>query len=286
MQENIDVREILETGLRLSVIGHLNGSYSLAAVNRHLAMALERVKPGAVRLEHIEGEPVHDLSGVPRAERAAIARLTARPVDDEGPSVEIVQHWPLWVPPHPCDLKLVSVAWEESLVPMEMVRKINEKFDGVLVWTRFVAKALINSGVKLPVRVIGCAPDLQPYLELGERRATEPRLQPPSTEKPFVFLHVSSCFPRKGVDSLLIAYAKAFRGDQPVRLIIKGFPNPHNDIARQVKLLQTRGLRLPDIVIINRDVPLAELLQLYWDADAMVLPNCVARGSTYLLRKR
>src|SRR5690242_5533413 len=170
----------MEAGLRLSVIGHLNGSYSLAAVNRRLALGLEKARPGSVRVEQIEGAPVGDLSRVPESERAAMTELATRQTDDEGPDVEIVQHWPLWISPHPCDLKLASVAWEESLVPLELVRQINENFDAVLVWTQFVAKALIDSGVRLPVRVIGCAPNLDAYIALGERRAKAPKRQQPN----------------------------------------------------------------------------------------------------------
>ena len=75
----------LERGLRFSVIGHMNGSYSLAAVNRRLALVLEEIGPGTVRVEQIEGQPVRDLSQVPAAERRAIAALAARERHEDGP---------------------------------------------------------------------------------------------------------------------------------------------------------------------------------------------------------
>jgi glycosyltransferase involved in cell wall biosynthesis len=267
------LRAAVEAGLHFSVTGHLNGSYSLAAVNRRLALMLEAVRPGTVRAGQVEGEPVHDLSGVPAAERAALAALAARQRGREGLEVEIVQHWPVWVPSHVTDLRLAVVAWEESLVPRDMVRVLNEKFDGILVPTRFVAKALIDSGVRLPVRVIGHAPALDALVRVGERRAAAPRSGRPGAGDPFTFLHVSSCFPRKGVDALLAAYGKAFRRCDPVRLVVKGFPNPHNDVPEQIASLRRRDPEAPAIVMINRDIPAEEMAALYAAADAVVLPT-------------
>lgn len=266
-------RNALEKDLRFSVIGHMNGSYSIAAVNRRLALALEGARPGTVRVEQIEGQRVRDLSQVPPAEQAAIAALARRERHEDGPAVEIAQHWPVWVPPHPTDLKLAWVAWEESLVPRDMVRLLNEQFEGILVQTRFVAKALIDSGVRLPVRVMGCAIDLEAYTALGAARAAAPTTRLPAKAVPFVFLHVSSCFPRKGVDALLAAYTKTFRRGDPVRLVIKGFPNPHNDVAGQIARLCALDPGAPEIVIIDRDLPANGVVELYRAAGAMVLPT-------------
>jgi glycosyltransferase involved in cell wall biosynthesis/Flp pilus assembly protein TadD len=272
-----ELRAELEAGLRFSVIGHMNGSYSLAAVNRRLALALEEARPGTVRVEQIEGHPVHDLSRVAATEREAITRLAARERDDEGPLVEIVQHWPIWLPPDSADLKLAWVAWEEGVAPFDLVRLINQKFQGVLVQTRFVAKVLIDSGVRLPIRVMGCAIDLAAYTALGAARGAEhgtaPASRPPTKEAPFVFLHVSSCFPRKGVDALIAAYAKAFRRADPVRLIIKGFPNEHNDVPRQIAHSLALDPDAPEIVMINRDMLTRDVIDLYAAAGAVVLPT-------------
>lgn len=272
------MRAAVEAGLHFSIIGHLNGSYSLAAVNRRTALMLEAVRPGTVRVEQVEGEPVNDLSDVPAQERAALAALAAREPPREGLEVEIAQHWPVWVPPHSADLKLAIVAWEESLVPAAMVRALNERFDGILVPTRFVAKALIDSGVRLPVRVAGYAPDLDKLIRIGEMRAATQGARRPSATRPFTFLHVSSCFPRKGVDALLAAFCKAFRRSDPVRLVIKGFPNPHNDVPEMIARLRSRDPEGPAILMINCDIPAEEVVSLYATADAAVLPT---RGEGY-----
>ncbi len=273
-EERDAFRQAYDRDLRVSVAGHVNGSYSLAATNRRLALALESARPGTVRIEQIEdGRASRDLSRVPAAERGSVAALARREWHEEGPNVEITQHWPMWASPHQTDLKLGWVAWEESLVPHDMVQFLNRRFEGVVVQTRFVAKALIDSGLRAPLRLMGYAPDLDAFAAVGAQRATaEPRGRP-SKDKPFVFLHVSSCFPRKGVDALLAAYAKAFRSEDPVRLLIKGFPNPHNDIPDAIKAMQEADRDLPEIALINRDLPVYEVVELYRQADAVVLPT-------------
>ena len=68
-------------------------------------------------------------------------------------------------------------------------------------------------------------------------RSVKPKMGPSKSRSPF--FNVSSCFPRKGVDVLLAAFVGRVqkRGD-PVRLVIKGFPNPHNDVANQLMRLR------------------------------------------------
>jgi FkbM family methyltransferase len=268
-------REALAAGLRFAVAGHVNGTYSLAAINRALAQAVERERPGAVRLLPVEGEPTSDLSGVPPAERREIAALAGRPAPAAGPEVVVSQHYPLYVAHGVGDLALALFFWEESAVPAETVATLDREFRGVLAPSSFVAKALMDSGVSRPVRVLGQAPPLAPFRALAEARRRAPRPTGPTT-----FLHVSSCFPRKGVDALLAAYARAFRRGDPVRLVVKGFPNPHNDVADQLARLRAADPDLAEVELVDEDLDEAALLALYRDADAVVLPT---RGEGYNL---
>jgi glycosyltransferase involved in cell wall biosynthesis len=61
-------------------------------------------------------------------------------------------------------------------------------------------------------------------------------------------------------------------------LVIKSFPNPHNDVAARIAALA--GADMPAIELIDRDMALDELTALYGQADAMVLP---ARGEGFNL---
>jgi FkbM family methyltransferase len=262
-------RQALSANLRFTIIGHLLGTYSLAAINRRLAMSLEHYSPGAVRVVPWENGPVADLSLVPTGPAAAIATLVSRPEHLTGPEVVISQHYPIHVPSHRGDLTIAFVFWEECLLPADTIRVLNNGFDAVLAPSAHVADALINSGLSVPVRIVGVAPDLTVLQRLG----TERKSFGFDTGRLFTFLHVSSCFPRKGVDVLLAAYAIAFRKGDPVRLVIKGFPNPHNDVPEQIERLLQRDPDVAEIIMINNDIDDTEMLELYRGADAVVLPT-------------
>jgi FkbM family methyltransferase len=260
--ETPGLRVRLAENMRFTVAGHVNGSYSLASINRTLALAIEAERPGAVRLVAVEGAPTTDLSGVPSCVAGEAARLAAR-VHATGPEFLISQHYPVFVPDGG-DVRAALFFWEESLVPADTVALLNRSFDGVLAAASFVAKALTDSGLSIPVRVVGHAPDLADFVSLRARRRNR------VASEQFTFLHVSSGFPRKGVDALLAAWRRAFAEGDAVRLVIKLFPNPHNDAAEQIARLPPGGA---EVALVDRDVEEAELLALYEQADCMVLPT-------------
>ena len=260
---NPDAAHQLQRNMRFSVVGHGVGSYSLAAVNCGFALALDAERPGRVRFTPVEGAPLTDFSHIPAPARA-LTQLGPFPA---GPVVVISNHYPVHVPDEPGDICLALVFWEESVVPRSMIERLEAGFAGVLAPTRFVAKALVDSGLTVPVHVVGQAPALERF----EALARERRVAPPHPL--FTFLHVSSCFPRKGVDVLLSAYARAFRSSDPVLLIIKGFPNPHNDVGSLVDALMANKPDAPAIEFINAELTDDEVLALYRRADAMVLPS-------------
>ena len=260
---NPDAAHQLLRNMRFSVVGHGVGSYSLAAINCALALALDAERPGRVRFSPVEGAPLTDFSNISAPARA----LTQIGPFPAGPVVVISNHYPVHAPDEPGDICLALVFWEESVVPRSMVERLEAGFAGVLAPTRFVAKALVDSGLTVPVHVVGQAPSLARFEALArERRVASPR-------PVFTFLHVSSCFPRKGVDVLLAAYARAFRSSDPVMLIIKGFPNPHNDVGSLVDALVANKPDAPAIEFINADLTDDEVLALYRRADVMVLPS-------------
>ena len=264
-------RDGLQSGLRYAVTGHANRAYSLASVNRALALAVEAERPGRVRFLPVEGAPSTDLTGVPDRQRRAIGVLASRLAPNSGVEVLVSQHYPVHVPVRRARVQLALFFWEESAIPADTVATLGRSFDAVLSPSRFVTKALIDSGVPVPVRLLGQAPDLSAFQALAERRV---RVRP---DRPYTFLHVSSCFPRKGVDVLLAAWAATFTAQDQVRLVIKGFPNPHNDAADQIA-------RLPPgcapVTLVDEELDEAGLLALYEAADAAVLPT---RGEGYNL---
>ncbi len=262
-----DTAKLLGDNLRYTVSGHVNGSYSLAVINRELALQLDQARPGRVRLRPVENGDTLDLSGVPTGEHDAVSALVYREPHPTGPELVISQHYPVHVPSRPGDVAVAMLFWEESLMPADTVAVLERHFRAVVAPTAFVRDVLLDSGLQLPVRVIPPAVRLDRFLALRDGR----RVRPP--DRPHRFLHVSSCFPRKGVDVLLRAWARAFRPGDPVCLVIKGFPNPHNTVAADLLAFQASNPELAPVELIDRDLDPDALLALYADADTMVLPT-------------
>ena len=140
----------------------------------------------------------------------------------------------------------------------------------MLAPSSYVARLLVDSGVTRPVITIGQAPPLAAYTALGDRPA----------RTPFTFLHVSSAFPRKGIDVLLTAWQRAFRATDAVELVIKTAPNPHNIAAAQIAALHAADPDAAPIRLIEDDCDEPAMAALFAAADAMVLPT---RGEGYNL---
>jgi glycosyltransferase involved in cell wall biosynthesis len=261
-----DTRQGIVRNLHTTFVGHVQGAYSLAAVNRSMATTMELHRPGRQRVIPWENGPVADFGDGPAIQTKAIVSLASRPEPPTEPQIVVSQHYPILVPDVPGH-RMAMIFWEETLLPQTMVQMLNDGFEAILAPTKFVTKSLIDSGVWRPVLDVGYAPDLAAYRKIGLERSTTP------AQRPFTFLHVSSCFPRKGADLLIAAYAKAFRQQDNVRLLIKTFPNPHNDVAAQVARLKSEDLGVSDITVIEQDFDDDEMLALFRQADAMVLPT-------------
>ncbi len=163
-----------------------------------------------------------------------------------------------------------SYAWEESEFPLHYVNDFNENLDAVTVVSHYVKKVLQDSGVNIPIYVTHNGVDHIGKGESGNNKQSKYLL----SQDKFSFVHVSSCFPRKGADVLLRAYAECFSDSDAVELIIKTFPNPHNDIEEQFRGLKEKFPRMADVVIINQNWPeLDRTRKLYQDADVLVIPN-------------
>lgn len=247
--------------LRFAIAGHVNGTYSLAAINRYLLDLLDSAYPGRVRVMPVEGGPIESLDLIPQEERDSV-RLLATPAPETGPEVVISHHYPIYIPPNGGDLPLALLFWEESRLPTDAVAQLAQ-FRGVLAPSRFVAKVLVDSGVVGPIHLLPLGPRLQSFLSI------EPRPASGHT----TFLHISSCFPRKGTDLLLDAFTRAFRREDAVELVIKGHPNPHNNVPEQIARLRERDNDAPQIRYIGEDLTQDAILDLYRSAHAMILPS-------------
>jgi glycosyltransferase involved in cell wall biosynthesis len=85
---------------------------------------------------------------------------------------------------------------------------------------------------------------------------------------------VSSFFPRKGPDALLEAYGRAFSIEDPVTLVIKTFPNPHNRIHEQLRDVREKYPNFPHVLVIEEDLSDSALKALYQHCHVLVAPSC------------
>ncbi|WP_254070262.1 glycosyltransferase [Acidisphaera sp. L21] len=227
--------------------------------------------PGRVGVLPVQFEPLTTLGTIPANDAALMDELFKRPGRLGIPRIVISQHYPPWLPTIDHDFAIALFAWEESLIPANLIRSLN-KFTGVMAASAMVAKALVDSGLRVPLRITGLAIELGAFLRIGDERLAN-AAHGITPRAPMVFLHISSCFPRKGVDLLLAAWARAFTSADPVRLVIKGFHNEHNQTAEQIATLSLSDDTLAPIELINEELSAFQLADLYRDADCMVLPT-------------
>ena len=249
----------------VQIEGQFDSSYSLAIVNREVARALDRKFPNKVSLYPTDG--VRDY----KPDKKFLKR---------NPDLEKMYklskkylHAPLVLrytyPPNVDGMKGIvngttSYGWEESEFPKDYLEEFNSSLDFLPVMSPYVKKVMIDNGIKIPVFVVGLGADH--ILKIKEKK------YPLKTKKDFKFLHISSCFPRKGIDILLDAYTTAFSEEDNVVLIIKTFPNPHNNVEELIKYYQKKNNKA-EIELINTDISEGEILYLYKLSDCFVLPS-------------
>lgn len=242
-------------------------TYSLALVNRETALAMSKLgwdvalqsgegnENAAVSQEFLAANP--DL--VPLYERAgqtsqqssfATSRMNYPPrTEDMSAPINALHHY----------------AWEETGFPHRWVEEFNENLTMMTTLSTHVEKILIDNGVCVPMVTSGCGVDH------WERIKADPNYRVDA--RSFRFLHVSSCFPRKGINALLEAYGAAFSIDDDVSLVIKTFDNPHNEVLDVLSGLKAQNSQYPDVVTIFGDLSDAQVKALYSQCHVMVGPS-------------
>lgn len=258
---------LLET-LHWRIEGPFDSSYSLALLNRETARALSALGhevslwstegPGdfAPSPEYLAQHPDLDVMyqravAAPAGDADVCSRNLYPPrVSDFQSGVRLLHHY----------------AWEESGFPSDWVASFNQHLTGVTCLSHHVKKVLADNGVAVPMSVSGCGVDH------WERVVPDREFHLPGARS-FRFLHVSSCFPRKGADALLKAYGAAFRDSDDVTLVIKTFSNPHNEIRRWLEDARSGTSGFPHVQIIEDDLTDSALKALYLQCQALVSPS-------------
>jgi len=247
--------------------GPFDSSYSLALVNRETARALDALGHHVV-LHSTEGPG--DFTANPEflGANSDIAKLHARCSEISALDAEVTSR--NLYPPRVADMGsrinlLHHYAWEESGFPAEWVESFNEKLQGITCLSSHVKKVLEDNGVTVPLSVSGCGVDHWLRVAVDENYRIN--------AKSFRFLHVSSCFPRKGADILLKAYGASFSSLDDVTLVIKTFPNPHNEVHRWLEQARSENKNFPDVLIIEEDLTDGQLKALYEQCHVLVAPS-------------
>jgi glycosyltransferase involved in cell wall biosynthesis len=251
------------TTIRLE--GPFETSYSLAIANRSLGQALDARNDCRLSLIATEGPGDYTPSEENLARIPYARKLYERGKERKPADVVIRDLFPPRVADADGLYNFLWNAWEDSRFPPEWMDDINRSCDGVMTFSSFVKKIFEDSGCKLPVAVVPCMVD-------PEFAAIEPKITLPQSDS-LTFLCLGSGFPRKGVDVLLKAYFAEFTGKDPVRLVIKTFPNPHNTVAEEIKKIQKSTADAPEVIHIDCDIPPAETRGLYESADVLVSPS-------------
>ena len=248
------------------VDGPFWGTYSLSIVNR--AISKELLKEGfEVGVLNIDGEgnpqPI-DMETIQKNTFLSPLVLRGESMND------IDLNLRYQYPPTTKGMKgkvnaYHSYGWEESAVPSNIVDEFNDSLNFISVGSNFVAKTLRDNGVLRPIVVTGHGPSPIPsdVVEPGLRQKL----------KKFVFLHISSCFPRKGIDVLLKAYGEAFRDYDDVSLLIKTFYNIHNEAEKILDSLRKDDNQFPHVVLVNEEWTDEKIGGLYSIADWFVYPS-------------
>lgn len=248
------------TDISVKFVGHFNGTYSLSYINRNIAEKLHSLRLGKINIVPYHGRPESNISSPNKTSTATLAAMMRNEFAPDEPHVTLVHHFPVLARSPDDKCAYIMFFWEESSIPLDIIETLNG-YDAVFAPSRFVMKTLQDNGCLKPIVLA--------YPPVADIPASAPRS--PSLSRVINFLHVSSCFPRKGVDVLLSAFDAASR-NRDLRLTIKTFPNEHNNVEKLILTIVSPQFQKNIIVIYDEYTP-RQMQELYDSSDAIVLPS-------------
>jgi glycosyltransferase involved in cell wall biosynthesis len=172
------------------------------------------------------GDP-NRLSPLTRPETPGIrhADIANLPIDYD----VLVMHGPPlwhegWARQEPQTTLVACTAWEPDHIPPDRVELLN-RYDAVLVPSRFNRDVFLDCGVTVPVSVV---PHIARHPEPGPPLHI-PGLGPDT----FVFYVIGPWITRKAMADTISAYLEAFSGSDDVMLVVKTTPEDHIVLGRQ-----------------------------------------------------
>tara|TARA_B100000787_G_scaffold111926_1_gene83308 strand:- start:1389 stop:5102 length:3714 start_codon:yes stop_codon:yes gene_type:complete len=260
-------KQILPENITWRIEGPFDSSYSLALLNRETARAMSSLGHKVI-LHSTEGPGDFTPSAEFLSTNLDLKKLYARSQEISVEQADVTSR--NLYPPRVSDMNgrlnlLHHYAWEESGFPLDWVENFNEHLQGLTCLSHHVKKILIDHGVTVPMTVSGCGVDHWERIDVGRNYEV--------SAKTFRFIHVSSCFPRKGAELMLEAYGRVFTSKDDVTLVIKTFPNPHNEIHKWLSETKAGKSDFPDVLIIEENLSESQLKSLYEQCDVLVAPS-------------
>ena len=259
-------RKVFDNKFKLSwkLEGPCDSNYSLSILNHNLAYALSLLGH-KVSINITEGNGDYPVDYTFLENHTNISELYNRSSQDD---LCIVNSRNMY-PPRVLDLSsriniLHAYGWEETQINHNWINQFNDSLQGITVMSEFVKKILIDNGFSKPITVCGLGVD---HININNENVYS------LAANKFKFLHISSCFPRKGVEILLQAYKDIFTNSDDVSLIIKTFPNPHNNIKCLLEEYRKTCDNFPDVIYIDSDLNKEEIVSLYKQCDVLVAPS-------------
>jgi glycosyltransferase involved in cell wall biosynthesis len=245
--------------------GPFESDYSLAIVNRRLALAMSR-RGYRIQLHQRDNTTDYPPGAAFLAEWPELAPCFVPSVESSAEPVHSRYIYPPYTDRMVGAVRAIHCyGWEESAFPQEYVASFNRDLDIITVMSTYVRDVLVENGVGVPIEIAG----------LGADHILETRAEPVACFEPdrFHFVHVSSCFPRKGADVLVETFCREFRAGEDVSLVIKTFANPHNEIEKTVAEAFSRYPKHAPIKIIFDPYSPGQMRALLEHANCLVAPS-------------
>jgi len=153
---------------------------------------------------------------------------------------------------------------EVNGIPADWVHLCNA-LDEVWVPSTFNAETFRASGVTSPIYVMPLGVNANYF---------NPRIRAFRPSPRYTFLSVFEWGERKAPEILLRAYARAFKAEDDVLLILKVFNrDPSVDVKAQIAALDLPPGGAPVALLYNQEIPAHQLGSLYRSVDCFVLPT-------------
>jgi glycosyltransferase involved in cell wall biosynthesis len=149
--------------------------------------------------------------------------------------------------------------WETNKLPDGWVEKMN-LMDEIWTTSRWAKDVFESSGVVVPVYDFKLGVD--DLFKPAKRRAAYGK---------FTFMSIGSPSTRKNSQMVVDAFIKLFEGRDDVQLLYKTMDSPDARIRRNGQMLPISSH--PQITIVDADLPIQQLSELYDSVDCVVYPT-------------